>query len=218
MNVERWTLDVCFLIRKQQFISRPARCGDKQHQPHIGDGRLRVHECLQAKRKHDRRPPADAFVFHPPSPRQQQYRNQSRGDRRRKSRRKIIFAKHAVTQCLKPVSKRRFIEPVLIVEVAERCNRRVESFPAPLQQIAAHPDRSAAGSTSRRCEKARRLTKRMSDFIFREEKCMSSRAKRGTSRFTARVLRGIHCCLGSDSFGNLSELQNSIPRFKDSAA
>ena len=60
--------------------------------------------------------PTRSFSIRRPHARQQ-YRNQRSRDRRRKSRRKIVFAKHAIAQCLKPVSKRRFIEAVLIVEI-----------------------------------------------------------------------------------------------------
>src|SRR6266576_922722 len=52
-----------------EFKSTPVCKGDKQHEPHICDGSLRVEECLQRKCKDDGRPPAHAVPTNARPPR-----------------------------------------------------------------------------------------------------------------------------------------------------
>ena len=89
----------------------------KKHEPHIGDRRFRVHECLQGKRKDYCCPPTELLSANARAPGKNRQCRERCCDCRWKSRCKIVFAKDFVACDLRPIGEGRLIETKLIVKV-----------------------------------------------------------------------------------------------------
>ena len=74
-------------------------------------------EGLQTKRENNCCTPANAFTANPQSAHRDRYREERGRHGRWEARCKIILAKDAVADCLRPVGEGRFVEARLIIEV-----------------------------------------------------------------------------------------------------
>ena len=101
----------------QQFVASPVPQGHEKNQPDVGDRGFGVEESLQAKGEDDRRPKASAGEPKTRPPGQNHHRGQRRGERAGQTRRERVLAKEMITGDLAPVSERRLVEAVAIIEI-----------------------------------------------------------------------------------------------------
>src|SRR5581483_10312330 len=106
-------------VAKDQFVSGPVRECDEEHEPHVRHGRFGVFDYLKRKCENDRRPKPDAFVGDAAAPREDRQGGQRGRDGRWKTRGQIILPEYAIAGDLRPVSERRFIESIFVVEVGD---------------------------------------------------------------------------------------------------